>query len=85
MSRFEKRSDPLPLAVLVAVLVGFIAFTARADTWRGTAPFCAGECLAGETKISTSDYGDGGYCITGHKVLCKNNHPMCQSLQTKTA
>lgn len=56
-----------------------------ADTWRGTAPFCAGECLAGETKVGVSDSGDGGYCVTGHKVLCRNNQPSCPARETKTS
>ncbi|MGA9824099.1 MAG: hypothetical protein WBQ53_04530, partial [Methylocystis sp.] len=42
--------------------------------WRGTAPFCAGKCLAGERGIERgqSQYAaDGGAdCVTGSKVLC---------------
>lgn len=48
---------------------------ANADTWRGEAPFCAGECLRGEQAIGISDFGDGAYCVTGHKVLCANRNP----------
>lgn len=69
------------------VMTGVLAAattSARADTWRGTAPFCNGECLPGETQIGESKSGDGGYCITGHKVLCRNNQPTCQGLQTIT-
>lgn len=70
------------IAVFCVLAVGVPA--AHADTWRGTAPFCAGECLAGETKIGVSDYGDGGYCVSGHKVLCRNNQPTCPVRQTRT-
>ena len=45
---------------------------ANADTWRGTAPFCNGSCLPGETVKGTSKSGDGATCVTGHKVLCGN-------------
>jgi len=55
-----------------------------ADTWRGTAPFCEGECLPGEEQIGTSDCGDGSCCWTGHKVLCRNRQPTCQATQTNT-
>lgn len=33
--------------------------------------------------LATSDYGDGAYCVTGHKVLCSNNSQMCQATSTK--
>jgi hypothetical protein len=61
-----------------------IATHASADTWRGTAPFCDGQCLPGETQIGSSDSGDGAYCLTGHKVLCRNNQPTCVPRQTIT-
>src|SRR5262249_26278729 len=56
-----------------------------ADTWRGTAPFCDGQCLPGEEQIGTSNCGDGGCCWTGHKVLCRNRQPTCQGTQTNTS
>jgi hypothetical protein len=56
-----------------------------ADTWRGTAPFCNGQCLPGEEQIATSNCGDGGCCWTGHKVLCRNRQPTCQATQTNTS
>jgi hypothetical protein len=40
--------------------------------------------LAGEAQIGVSDSGDGGYCVTGHKVLCRNSQPTCVSQETKT-
>jgi hypothetical protein len=64
-------------------LLMFITATSRANTWRGTAPFCAGECLPGEQKMGESDYGDGGYCVTGKKVLCGNANPSCPTTSTK--
>lgn len=69
-----------------AILIAFFFVTpyARADTWRGTAPFCAGQCLAGEIQKGVSDSGDGGYCVTGHKVLCGNSSPSCPVRQTNT-
>jgi hypothetical protein len=39
--------------------------------WRGTAPFCAGECRNGETQANPppgSSSGSG--CVTGSKVYC---------------
>lgn len=57
---------------------------ARADTWRGTAPFCDGQCLRGEVQKGVSDSGDGGYCVTGHKVLCGNASPSCPVQETNT-
>ena len=56
-----------------------------ADTWRGTAPFCDGQCLPGEEQIATSNCGDGACCWTGHKVLCRNRQPTCQATQTNTS
>src|SRR5215471_7497889 len=58
--------------------------SARADTWRGTAPFCSGECKPGEVQKGVSDSGDGGYCVTGHKVLCGNAAQTCPVRETKT-
>ena len=62
-----------------------VASAGRADTWRGTAPFCEGECLPGEVEIAQSTSGDGASCWTGHKVLCRNSQPTCHAAQTKTA
>jgi len=73
-------------------IVGFLLISqvilipsANADTWRGTAPFCAGSCLAGEQEIGRSDCGDGACCWTGSKALCRNSAPTCQALQTNVA
>lgn len=64
---------------LVLLGLGFSATASivAADTWRGTAPFCDGKCLPGEATIAVSDWGDGGYCITGKKVLCGNRSTTC--------
>lgn len=59
--------------------------SAYADTWRGTAPFCAGSCNSNEEQVGVSDYGDGGYCVTGHKVLCRNASAMCKGRETKAS
>lgn len=67
----------------VAVLLLITTSSVHADTWRGTAPFCDGQCLAGEEKIGESDYGDGAYCVTGKKVLCRNSNPTCPVTSTK--
>lgn len=72
------------MRVAVAVVIAGGAGIARADTWRGTAPFCDGSCLPGETQLATSSCGDGGCCWTGHKVLCSNAQPTCAALQTRT-
>ena len=76
------------LAVLtVSISGGLITFTAKGDTWRGTAPFCDGECHNDEIEIQRSDAGDGGTCWTGRKVLCRgrNDGPPCLPLQTNVA
>jgi hypothetical protein len=65
-------------AMLLAPSIG------KADTWRGTAPFCAGDCLPGETEIARNTTGDGGQCLTGTKVLCRNEQPTCPATQTNT-
>lgn len=42
------------------------------DFWSGRAPFCrGGPCPPGHVESEQSDWGDGGYCVTGKKVLCK--------------
>lgn len=73
-------------------IVGFLLISqvilipsANADTWRGTAPFCAGSCLAGEQEIRRSNCGDGACCWTGSKALCRNSAPTCRALQTNVA
>jgi hypothetical protein len=38
--------------------------------WDGTAPFCAGSCLPGETELTRSKSGDGALCLTGDKAFC---------------
>jgi hypothetical protein len=74
------------LSRLTVVAVILLAATAvRADTWRGTAPFCEGECLPGEKVVKTSNCGNGGCCWTGHKVLCANANPSCAVTQTRTS
>jgi len=65
-------------------LLALLATPAAADTWRGTAPFCDGECLKGEVVKGTSNTGDGGYCVTGHKVLCGNASAMCNARETRS-
>jgi hypothetical protein len=86
MSRCEERvmSKRISGVLLLAAVLLFATLYARADTWRGTAPFCEGECLPGEQKIGESDYGDGAYCVTGKKVLCRNTSPTCPSTSTRT-
>ncbi len=65
--------------IAIAAIVGLAAAPlAKADTWRGTAPFCDGQCLPGETQIATSKSGDGATCWTGHKVLCRSASAICQ-------
>lgn len=72
----------LYLVVLSTSLL-LLTTAAMSDTWRGTAPFCDGSCLAGEQEIGRSDYGDGGYCITGKKVLCRNADSSCPVTSTR--
>lgn len=75
----------LVLFKLVFLLTAaFFMGAASADTWRGTAPFCDGKCLPGETQIKRDDCGNGACCWTGHKVLCKNSNPTCEAKQTQT-
>jgi hypothetical protein len=38
--------------------------------WRGSAPFCGGECAADEREASRNDRGDGYRCVTGTKAYC---------------
>jgi hypothetical protein len=69
----------------VGAFIILAAALGHADTWRGTAPFCDGKCLAGERAVATSNCGNGGCCWSGHKVLCTNAAPTCSALQTKTS
>lgn len=71
------------LLLITTVWLGSVTNT-YADTWRGTAPFCKGQCLPGEVQVGTSKNGDGGHCVTGKKVLCKNNQSQCNAKQTNT-
>lgn len=76
------------LAKLIGILFissGLQIGMAEADTWRGTAPFCAGNCLPGEQEIQRSNCGDGACCWTGSKALCRNASPTCQALQTNVS
>src|SRR5690348_9985804 len=71
--------------IMIITLLCITAPYAKADTWRGTAPFCAGECLPGEAKVGESSSGDGGTCWSGTKVLCRNSTPTCNATQTNTS
>jgi hypothetical protein len=84
MKPFAYRFASLIEMLVIAGTLFAVTISARADTWRGTAPICRGKCLAGETQIAISDYGDGGYCVSGHKVLCRNNQPLCPVRETQT-
>jgi hypothetical protein len=76
-------------SVVVAILAACIALCAvlpsQADTWRGTAPFCKGRCLGNERQLARNKDGNGGHCVTGHKVLCQNPQPLCRGVQTRTS
>lgn len=84
-NRKGSRKRILTKTLMLVVLVASVTAPAYADTWRGTAPFCNGECNPGETPIATSNCGDGACCWTGHKVLCRNSQPTCAATQTNTA
>ena len=61
------------LAGTLGLLAGHFSTPAEALTcvWRGTAPFCAGECQPGETEhVRTQHPSEGDSCITGTKVHC---------------
>ena len=70
------------LAIACALLFANLGYAA-ADTWRGTAPFCAGECNKGEVFKGSSKCGEGGCCWTGSKALCGNASPQCHATSTK--
>ena len=71
--------------IMLAAIIFPVISNVLADTWRGTAPFCNGQCLPGETQIATSNSGNGATCWTGHKVLCRNAEPTCNALQTNAS
>ena len=75
------RALRLTMMAVLATAAGAV----YADTWRGTAPFCNGECNPGERQVATSNCGDGACCWSGHKVLCTNSQPTCAAVQTNTA
>ena len=85
MIRVAKQTKWWLARIALVAFIALAATAARADTWRGTGPFCAGKCLAGERAIATSTCGDGACCWSGHKVLCTNSAPTCTPLQTKTS
>ncbi len=86
-ARFERRLKMIGMVALIAICGVLHMSFASADTWRGTAPFCAGECLQGEIEVGRNDTGDGGSCLTGSKALCRGNtpSPTCQPAQTNVA
>ena len=71
--------------ILIVAAVWLAAPLAKADTWRGTAPFCDGQCLPNEREVQRSECGDGGCCWTGSKALCANLEPTCTSAQTNVS
>jgi len=84
MSRCRLLLSLVKLGSCVSALV-LLAGTplAHADTWRGTAPFCAGSCLGHEIYKGSSSCGDGACCITGSKVLCGNASQSCRASATR--
>jgi len=38
--------------------------------WKGTAPWCAGDCSSDFVEIARDDAGDGSHCDFGTKALC---------------
>jgi len=85
MIRSVTKTTSWLLKVAAFVFIALAATAAHADTWRGTAPFCDGQCLPGETQVATSNCGNGGCCWSGHKVLCRNEAPTCTARQTRTS
>lgn len=47
--------------------------------WDGTAPFCAGECKAGENETKRCDNCSGKVCWTGTKARCCTSHTSSSS------
>jgi len=75
----------LAKSALAVVGMMLASSAANADTWRGTAPFCDGECLANEVEVQRSNAGNGGTCWSGTKVLCRNKEPTCYAEETRTS
>jgi hypothetical protein len=67
----------LVIIVLTALLIFGIPFQmpiAKADTWRGRTPFCAGECLPGEQVVKKSNCGNGAkYCVVTQNLRVRRN------------
>lgn len=72
-----------PYKFIITIIILFSTISVvQADTWYGTAPFCNGQCPAGQTQIATSPTGNGARCWTGQKVLCRDPQPLCTPRQT---
>lgn len=71
--------------LILFIIVFAFSHTAFADTWRGTAPFCDGECKPGEEEIRRDKSGNGARCWTGTKALCRNAETLCEPRQTRTS
>jgi len=61
-TNFVRRFVTIVLTVLLIIGNGLQIPIAKADTWRGTAPFCSGSCLSGEEEVARSNCGDGACC-----------------------
>ncbi|KZT51316.1 hypothetical protein CALCODRAFT_558676 [Calocera cornea HHB12733] len=65
-------------------------FVPAPGVWRGTAPWCAGDCQPGEvqvgsasngaTAVPSSGFGKG--CLIGNKRLCSPQYSTCTSVTT---
>eukprot|EP01083_Nonionella_stella_P083884 232021_1 len=59
--------------------------------WSSTAPFCEGQCGSGWEFLRKDAYGDGAYCMTGWKHLCKGctsnqrEHPIVEDVSSSAA
>lgn len=73
----------LIFALIELAGIWLLATPLQADTWRGTAPFCSGQCLPGESEVRRDSRGDGGYCLTGSKALCRNSSRLCSATSAK--
>jgi len=47
-----------------------IVYPLNTCVWRGTAPFCNGQCNSNERPIGSSKFGRGERCVTGSKTHC---------------
>lgn len=72
-ARFVRGFVMIGLVALLAVGGGLKLSPAKADTWRGTAPFCNAKCLQNEVVVRSSQTGDGEACLTGKKLLCRHS------------